>query len=166
MIGKKHQGALLGFVPDLDAAQEQMACALAGQLIEKDDFVALDGTTLGYGTTLQDAIVGVVFHASDEVDAVGVERGEPGVVGVAAIQDHDGARLEAQGAGHAALVHAAFGHQGIAGQQSLMIEQQMQLHRALRAAVLRPVEDGGAEFDEGGVQSQQFVLEAESLLSG
>ena len=47
-----------------------------------------------------------------------------------------------------------------------MIEQQMQLHRALRAAVLRPVEDGGAEFDQGGVQSQQFVLEAESMRAG
>jgi hypothetical protein len=31
MIGEKHQGALLGFVPDFDAAQEQIALAAAGQ---------------------------------------------------------------------------------------------------------------------------------------
>jgi len=33
MIGEKHQDALLRFVPDLDAAQEQIALAAAGQFI-------------------------------------------------------------------------------------------------------------------------------------
>jgi len=60
-------------------------------------------------------------------------------------------------------MHAAFGDQGKTGQQPLMIEQQMQLHGALGAPVLRPVEDAGAEFDQGGVQAQQFVLEAEAM---
>ncbi len=46
------------------------------------------------------------------------------------------------------------------------IEQQMQLHGALGAPVLRPVEDAGAEFDQGGVQAQQSVLEAEAMRTG
>ena len=54
---------------------------------------------------------------------------------------------KAQGAGHAALMHAAFGHEGEGGQQSLMIEQQMQLHGAFAAPVLRPVKHTGAKFD-------------------
>ena len=33
MIGEKHQGALLRFVPDLDAAQEQIGLAAAGQFV-------------------------------------------------------------------------------------------------------------------------------------
>ncbi len=35
MLGEKHQGALLRVVPDLDAAQEQIALAAAGQLDRK-----------------------------------------------------------------------------------------------------------------------------------
>ena len=54
----------------------------------------------------------------------------------------------------------------VAGQQSLMIEQQMQLDGAFGAPVLRPIEDAGAEFDQGGIQAQQFVLETESVRSG
>ena len=166
MIGEKHQGALLRFIPDFDAAQEQIATTLAGQLVEKDDLVALDGAALGNGAALHDAVIGIVFQASDEVDAVGIEGGEPGVVGEAAIKDHDGAGLEAKRASDAALVHTAFGHDGEAGQQALMVEQQMQLHGAFRAPVVGPVEDAGAEFDQGCVQAQQLVLKAEAVPSG
>ena len=47
-----------------------------------------------------------------------------------------------------------------------MIEQQVQLYGAFGAPVLRPVEDAGAEFDQGGIQAQQLVLEAESMGAG
>src|SRR5512142_3190227 len=62
MVGEKDQGALLVLVPDLDAADEQIAFAGAGQLVEKDDFVALDRAALGYWAALQDAVVGIVLH--------------------------------------------------------------------------------------------------------
>ncbi len=166
VIGEKHQGALLGFVPDLDAAQEQIALAAAGEFVQKDDLIALNGAALGHGAAFHNAVIGLVLHPGDEVDAVGVERREPGVVGIATVEDHDGAGIEAQRASDAALMHAAFGAEGKTGQQPLMIEQQMQLHGALGAPVLRPVEDAGAEFDQGGVQAQQFVLEAEAMRTG
>ena len=47
-----------------------------------------------------------------------------------------------------------------------MIEQQVQLHGAFGATVVRPVEDAGAEFDQGSVQTQKFVLEAEAMRAG
>ncbi len=150
-------------VPDLDATQEQIGSAFAGQFVEKDDLVAPDGAARGQGAAFHDAIVGVVLHASDEEDAVSVERGKPGIVVVAAVEDHDGSGLETEGGGDAALVHAPGGDDGIAGQQPLMIEQQMQLDGAFGAPVLRPVEDGGAQLDQGGVQAQQLVLEAEAV---
>jgi transposase len=53
MIGEKDQGALLGFRPSLDAAQEQIAFAAACQLVEEDDPVALDGAALGDRAALQ-----------------------------------------------------------------------------------------------------------------
>ena len=127
--------------------------AAAGRFIEEDDLVAPHRTALGNGTALHHAVVGVVLHAGDEEHAVGIERGEPVVVGVAAIEDYDGSGLETQAAGHAAFMHAAFGDERETGQQSLMIEQQMQLHRSFGAPVLRPVENRSAEFDERGVQT-------------
>ena len=63
-------------------------------------------------------------------------------------------------------MHAAFGDERETGQQSLMIEQQMQLHRSLRAPVLRPVEDRSAEFDQRGVQREQLVLETKPMRAG
>src|SRR5208282_1453249 len=42
----------------------------------------------------------------------------------------------------------------------------MQLHGTFAAAVVGPVEDAGAEFDQGGVQTQQLVLEAEAMRAG
>ena len=165
MVGEEDQGALALLVADLDAAQEQ-AAFFAGQLVEEDDLVALDGAALRDWAALQHAVIGVVLHAGDEEDSLRVECGEPVVVVVAAIKDHDGSRLEAQRAGDAALMHAAFAEDGIAGQQALMIEQKMQLDRALAAPVLRPVEDRGAELDQRGIEREQLVLEAEAVAAG
>jgi hypothetical protein len=78
---------LLGFIPDLEAAEEQITTALTGQLVEKDDLVALDGAALRDRTAFHDAVVGVVLHAGDEEDAVGIEGGNPVVIGEAAIKD-------------------------------------------------------------------------------
>ena len=164
MVGEKDQGALLGLVPDLDAAQEQVAVC-AGQLVEEDDLIALDGAAFRDRAALQHAVIGVVLHAGDEEDALLVEDGEPVIVAVASVEDHDGAGIEAQGGGDAALVHAAFGDDGVAGQQALMIEQQMQLDGPLGAPVLRPVEDSGAQLDQGGVEREQLVLESKPMTS-
>ena len=98
---------MLGLVPHLDAAQEQIAFRAAGQLVEEDDLVALDGTALGDRTALQDAVIGIVLDASDKVHAIGIERGEPGVVVVAVIENHNGSGLEAQGSGDAATTSVA-----------------------------------------------------------
>ena len=76
MIGEEDQGALLGFVPDLDAAQEQIALAVCRASLYDMKMISsrCTGATLGDGTTFHHAVVGVVLHAGDEVDAVGIER--------------------------------------------------------------------------------------------
>ena len=45
-----------------------------------------------------------------------------------------------------------------------MIQQQMQLDRALRAAELRPVEHVEAQVDDAGVQAAKRILEAKASL--
>ena len=100
--------------------------AAAGRLIEEDDLVAPHRTPCGNRTALQHSVIGVFFQARDEEHALGIERGEPIVIGVATIKNHDGSGLKTQAARHAALVHAAFGDERETGQQSLMIEQQIE----------------------------------------
>ena len=121
---------------------------------------------LGNRTALDDSVSGVVLQARDEKHALGIEGGEPIVIGVATIENHDGSRLETQAARHAVFVHAAFGDERKTGEQSLMIQQQMQFHRSFGALVLGPVENGSAELDERGVQSKQFVFETETMGAG
>jgi hypothetical protein len=56
--------------------------------------------------------------------------------------------------------------EGVTGQQALMVEQQMQLHSAFGPPVLRPIEDGGAQLDQRGIEREQFVFEAEAVRAG
>ena len=42
-----------------------------------------------------------------------------------------------------------------------MVKEQMEFHRPLRATELRPVEERGAEIDDGGIQAQELFLEPE-----
>lgn len=46
-----------------------------------------------------------------------------------------------------------------------MIQQQMQLHRPFRPAILGPVKKTGAKIDHRGVQAEKLVPEPELLLS-
>ena len=48
-------------------------------------------------------------EAGCEIDVVGVERAEPGAVSIAAIENNDGAGIEAKSAGRLASMHTAFG---------------------------------------------------------
>jgi hypothetical protein len=155
---EKYQGALLLFVPDCDAAQEQIAFTGTGQFVEKDNLVAPNASALGDWAAPQDAVVGIVLHAGDEVNAVSVQGAEPSIIGEAAIEDDSGSGLEAQGTGDTALMHAAFGDQCVAGQQTLMIKQQMQFYSTFGAPVLRPVEDRGAEFDRAASKLSSLFL--------
>ena len=42
----------------------------------------------------------------------------------------------------------------------------MQFHGSFRAPILCPVENRSAEFDECGVESEQFVFETETMRTG
>jgi hypothetical protein len=66
---------------------------------------------------------------------------EPVVIGVAAVEDQDGAGRELPLASDGDFVLFAVGDDPVAGQQAVVIEHQMQLDGSLGAAKLRPIED-------------------------
>ena len=91
MIGDKHHAALLFLVPDFDATQKQLVVPSAGRFKKEDDLVAPNRTVFGNWTAFDDAVIGVVFHARNEEDAVGIEGGEPSGLGIS----NDGLRFAA-----------------------------------------------------------------------
>ena len=109
----------------------------------------------------QHDVIGVVLHPGDEVHALLAQLGEPPVVKVAAINGQQGSRLIAQLSGYPNLMLLAFGDHRIAGEKTVVIQQQMQLDRAFGAAESRPIENAGAQIDHRRVQADQLVFEAE-----
>jgi len=57
----------------------------------------------------------------------------------------------------------AVGDDGVAGQQAVVVEHEVQLDGAFRTADLAQFEDRGAQFDGRGVDRAQLVLEAELM---
>jgi GAF domain len=70
VMGKKDHGAVLGFIPDLDAPLEQIAAIVASQLGQQHDLISVHGTAVGDRTPRHEPIIGLGPRAHNEVDAV------------------------------------------------------------------------------------------------
>ena len=114
----------------------------------------------GQGTLLQHSIVGVILHAGHEPHSLLRQLPEPFVIGVAAIEHQHRLRLKPHLACHPDLMHLSLRDHRIRRQIALMIEQQMQLDRALGLFEPGPIENFGAQIDHCRVQTYQLVLEA------
>ncbi|MDZ7639376.1 MAG: hypothetical protein U5J83_14170 [Bryobacterales bacterium] len=124
-------------------------------MLRKDDgFVGGHVVALG-GLRFQHFIGGLFLQPGDEVYVLPVEFGKPRVVAIAAVENQHAAGGQIQLAGHCNIGFVALGDNGVVRQQALMIEQQMQLHGSLGLAIFGPVEDLGAEIDDGAVQTKQ-----------
>jgi hypothetical protein len=110
---------------------------------------------------LHHLVDGGVLLARDEPDPLGGQLPEPGVVGVPPVHHHDGAGVEAQGAGHPHVMPLSLGDDHHAGEVAVVVQQTVQFDGAFGPAELGPVEEGRAQVDDGGVQAHQLVLEPE-----
>ena len=90
-------------------------------LEERDDLIGAERPSGGEGAGLDNHIIGVFFHAGHKPDALLSQGFEPVVVGIATIDDDDGAGMEAQLAGHVNLVGFALGKDREAGQVTVMV---------------------------------------------
>jgi len=144
VVGQEDQGALLLVIEELDAPHHGRGVILRGLLRHADDLVANHALTPGQLQILHFDDVRVGLQASDEGNSLLGQPLEPVVVGVASIENQDGAGRELPLARHGDFVLLAVGDDPEAGQQAVVIEHQMQLDGAFCAAELRPVEDRGA----------------------
>src|SRR5579863_9292775 len=90
---------------------------------------------------------------------------KPVVIDVSTVQDQDGPRFIRPLPGHRQFVLLAFRNHGIARQMAIVIQQQMQFHRALGAAEPSPIEGLGTQINHRSIHTQQLVLETELALA-
>jgi hypothetical protein len=100
-------------------------------------------------------------HACDEEDPVPRQLPEPHVIVVAPINGQDRTRFQTQPSRHFQFAIFAVGDHRERGQVAVVVQQQMQLDRALPLAILGPVEHGCRQLDDAAVQTYQLILEAE-----
>ena len=89
---------------------------------------------------------------------------EPRIIAITAVHHQHRAGLETQRSRHVDLVLFAFGDDGEARQIAIVIQNQMQLHRAFGLPKHSPIEHAGAEIDDRGVDAHELVLETKLLL--
>src|SRR5204863_6985219 len=122
----------------------------------KDDLIPSEPAGVrGQGALLQHSIVGVILHAGHEPHSLLRQLPEPFVIGVAAIEHQHRLRLKPHLACHPDLMHLSLRDHRIRRQIALMIEQQMQLDRALGLFEPGPIENFGAQIDHCRVQTYQ-----------
>ncbi len=114
-----------------------------------------------------DHVVGrAVLHARDEEHAGLGQPGKPREVDVAAIEDEDGARDKRLPAGDGHFMSFAFCDHQRGGQVAIVVEGEVQLHRALGSPEHGPFEHLRAQIDHRGVQGQQLVLKTKFVRAG
>jgi hypothetical protein len=92
-----------------------------------------------------------------EMDAAGCQIRKPAVVAVATVEDEHGILGELKLAGYLDIGDLALGDDRVLGEQSVVVEEKMDFHGAFGGAVLGPVEDLGAEVNDGAVQTVEFA---------
>jgi hypothetical protein len=85
------------------------------------------------------------------------------VIHIAAVKHQYGAWSKLKFPRYFHLGSFSFGDNRIARQMSIVVQNQVQLRRAFGFLVLGPVKHAGAKFDEGGVDTQQWIAKAKTV---
>lgn len=163
VVGEEYDLSLVFLIPDDDAAEEVWAFFRGVGSGEPDDFVGDDVGSLGRFEGLDDAVVGVFLQAGDEVDAPLGPVGEEFEVVEGHVHGDDGIGFEFEGSGGFDFVLSGGGDVDELGHVVAVVEEDIDLHSALGAAEFGPGEELKAEGDDGGVEGEELVFEAEAV---
>jgi hypothetical protein len=109
---------------------------------------------------------GVALQPGHEVDAPGGQRGKPSEGDRRLVKDQDGPGREPLLLRDRRFVAVARGQHHEGGQTAVVIEGEMQLHRAFGPLKDRPGKGLDTQLDHGRIETQQLVLEAKAVRAG
>ncbi len=107
--------------------------------------------------------MGVVAQACHKEHPAAGQSLISSVIHIAAAKHQDGAWGKLKFTRYFYLRSFSFGDDRTARQMSIMVQNQVQLRRAFGFLVLGPVKHGGAVFNEGGVDTQQWIAKAKTV---
>jgi hypothetical protein len=162
VVGQESERSLAFLIPDLHDPEEMLPVG-NGLGMEVDDLILQDISPLGHRSVLNHLERGVIFQASDEVDALKRQLDGPLIVDVAPVHDHNPASLESEPASYLDIAGLAVGDDGERWQVAVMVQEQVEFDGAFRSPELGPVEQRKGQVDDAGIQTHQLVLEPEFL---
>jgi hypothetical protein len=157
VLGQKFVAFAAFRIAVTDATQAQ------GFLVADDlyDVVAGNAGFAFNRAALQKCIHCVLFEASHEENAFFAKEAEPELTDKAFVKDNDGAFRQLQRLGNAAFMGFGIGDGDKSRNRSVMIKESVHFDATLFLAKRGPREKRQAQFDSGGVQTEQLGLETE-----
>ena len=164
VVRQQHQFLLLIRQPDGHTAQIFQVRSARHPGLQADNLIPANQAAFGNRQGLDPRNVRVVFEPGDEEHPLPRPLGKELIIHVAPVHRHDASPWKIKGLGHRDVRRLALGDMPEDGQITVVIQQQVQLHRALGLTEMGPVKHVRAQFHGRAVQRQQLVFEAEFLL--
>ena len=165
VVGQKHV-VLTGFgIAVTNAAQRNRTRTSLGAG-DENGLVTGQAAALADVTPLDDPVSRVALLPDDEENSLVIQGIKPGEVGIRAIHDDDTVSWQCQGTANGDIVGLAIGDGDEAGQQTLMIEPDVEFDSPFGAAEFGPGKHRQAQVDGRRVYGVEFVLEAKAVPRG
>jgi hypothetical protein len=161
MIGGQNHLSLVLCIPN-DHSSEDMGVVFLGiQPVEMDQLITQDVPSDGDDLLLNDRVVGVLLHASDEINTVLRPIGEQLVIVVAPVHGDNRTWRKGDFSSNADIMLLPVGNIGIGGKVAFMIQKEVEFDCPLGASKLSPGEKRQAEGDDRAIRGKELIFEAE-----
>ena len=164
LVGQELNLSLVLFVPDYHPAQQFWILEAGLESGEANDLVSEDITALWQRAVMYDFVSSVAFESGNEEDTGVIPLKEEFKVTVSPVHSDDTACGKRKEAGGDDIGSFAIGDHGEVRQIAVVVEQQVELNGAFGLTEISPGKHAQTEVNDGGVDTEQLVLEAKLLL--
>ena len=164
VVGQKLDLPLVLLVPDYHPAQQFWILEAGSETGEADDLVSEDVPALRQRAIMYDFINGVVLESGHKEDTGVIPLPEEFKVTVAPVHSDDAASGKGEMASGDDIGSLAISDHGEVRQIAVVVQQQVKLNGTFGLTEISPGKQAEAEVDGGGIEAEQLVLEAKSLL--
>src|SRR5512142_2289517 len=151
-------------ITDFDSAEGVGTFFLSSIAAKLNKFIFQNVSVLRGIAFAHTLVEGIGFHLGHKIDFLGSPLGKKTVVVIGSIIDDHGSRGKGDLAGNPDIGNFPFGNPGKAGQIAVMVQEKMELNSSFGLAEKSPVKETDRQINEGGVQADQLIFEAELFL--